>query len=356
MKVLHGYLLRRVGMQVLGVLALLAGMMQVLDLMDVTTDVLDRQLGVAGLLRYAVLRLPSEATLALPLSVLLGSMSAFYLMARNHEIVAIRSAGYSLMRILRVLLPLPVVLAVAQFAISDHVVPASENALKTWWDAHAPADQNPRAVWVQTAEGPVAFDWASPDGTRLRGLRIYPRDARHLPAARIAAREAVWTKGRWHLEQVETLRLDHATPQRTVQAGIVWQGQLRPADVMQLDLARPRLSSMTLIDVIAGERPATQPLSYYRMSLYHAFAAPLAPFVMLLLALPPARMLTRGGGSDAGKLVGVGLGLGLAYLLCDGILAALGASGRIPALAAALAAPLFFIALGFTLARILDRT
>ncbi len=356
MKVLYGYLLRRVGMQILGVLVLLAGMMQVLDLMDVTTDVLDRQLGVAGLLRYAVLRLPAEAALALPLSVLLGAMLAFYVMARNHEIVAIRSAGLSLMRILGVLLPLPILLAVAQFAVSDRVVPASEKVLKTWWDAHAPAGQQPKAAWVQTASGPLAFDWASPDGKRLRGLRLYPRDANHQTASRIAAREAVWSDGAWHLEQVETLEIGDDGPHRTTQPIAVWKGQLRPADVMQVDQARPRLSSMTLIDVIAGERPATQPLSYYRMSLYHAFAAPLAPFVMLLLALPPARMLTRGGGSDAGRLVGMGLVLGLAYLLCDGMLAALGASGRIPALAAALAAPLGFAALGLLLVKALDRT
>jgi len=41
-----------------------------------------------------------------------------------------------------------------------------------------------------------------------------------------------------------------------------------------------------------------------------------------------------------------GLGLGLAFLLVDGMIAALGTSGRLPPLTTALAAPLLFGAIG----------
>ena len=71
----------------------------------------DRNLGIAGILHYAVLRLPGELIVALPLAALLGSMSAFYAMARSREITALRSAGVGLRRMLVFLIPVPIVLA-----------------------------------------------------------------------------------------------------------------------------------------------------------------------------------------------------------------------------------------------------
>jgi lipopolysaccharide export system permease protein len=65
---------------------------------------------------------------------------------------------------------------------------------------------------------------------------------------------------------------------------------------------------------------------------------------MLLLALPAARGLPRRSDGSAALLLA--LGLGLAFLLCDGFMGALGTSGRVPALVAALAAPLLFSAIG----------
>jgi lipopolysaccharide export system permease protein len=75
-----------------------------------------------------------------------------------------------------------------------------------------------------------------------------------------------------------------------------------------------------------------------------SFVAPLAPFIMLLLALPAARGLPRR--SDGSGALLLALGLGLAFLLCDGFMSALGTTGRVPAAVAALTAPLLFSAVG----------
>ena len=91
-RVLGPYLRKRVAVSIIGLLAALTGLMQLLELLDVTTDVLNRNLGVTGIVHYAVLRLPGEMAVALPLAALLGSMSAFYAMARSREITALRSA------------------------------------------------------------------------------------------------------------------------------------------------------------------------------------------------------------------------------------------------------------------------
>lgn len=352
--VLANYVRRRIAMQTLGLLLFLTGLMQVLELMDITDDVLERNLGLRGLFHYAMLRLPSEIVLSLPLSILLGTMSAFYAMARSHEVVAIRSSGVSLRRMLVMLLPVPLVLALVQFFMSDRLVPVTEQSLKAWWDSTAPAEENPTPRWVRTADGPVSIDTASANGRQLKGVRIYLRDDDGMFQRRVLATSATWQNGGWELHEVTELAVFDGRIERNGAPDRPWKVNLRPDDVIRLDVMQPHLSSMMLADVIAGERVASQPHSYYQTVLFRAFTAPLGTFIMLLLAMPPARAVSRRGGGGGDLLVA--LGLGLAYLLCDGILSSLGTSGRIPALAAALFAPIIFAGIGMTQLTLADRS
>ena len=57
--ILRRHILRLVGTRVMAALVVLVSILQILDLLDVTTDILQRRLGVAGVFYYATLRLPS---------------------------------------------------------------------------------------------------------------------------------------------------------------------------------------------------------------------------------------------------------------------------------------------------------
>ena len=85
----------------------------------------------------------------LPLSALLGTMTAMHSMARNLEITTVRCAGISLLRIFAYLLPVALALAAVQFAIAERVLPQTENALKEWWSATAPSGE------ASTRSGPT---------------------------------------------------------------------------------------------------------------------------------------------------------------------------------------------------------
>jgi lipopolysaccharide export system permease protein len=351
--VLPGYFRRRVGVQVLALLAVLTALLQMLELLDMTTEVLKRDLGLRGLLYYAALRVPAEVVLMLPIAVLLGTMTAMHSMARNLEITTIRCAGVSLMRIFGYLLPVPLLFAALQFAMAERVLPQTENTLKEWWSESTPAGESATRLWVNTDRGPVSIDGVSADGKHLRGLRLYVRNADAMIESRLAAADAQWDGQVWRLDTVTDLRIADGRLQRVREPTRVWETNLKPDDVLRLDVARPRLSSMMLADVIAGARVGTQPLSYYRTVLYRSFTAPFAVFVMLLLALPTACSQPRGRAGSREMLYG--LGLGLAFLLCDGIVGALGTSGRMPPLTTALAAPLLFGAIGLLRLRIYER-
>lgn len=350
--VFGAHLRRRVATQILALLAVLTALMQLLELLDVTTDVLDRHLGVGGIVHYAALRLPSEMMLALPLAVLLGTMSVFYSMARTLEVTALRASGVSVTSMVRSLWPVPLFLVVLHIALSQSLVPVAEARLKSWWDETAPPEEAPEVRRVQTSAGLVSFERNTPDGRFLTNVRIYERGGDGLLTVRMIARRAEWTGDDWRLSSIEEFRVQDGLVNRQSQALRHWLVNLRPADVVRLDVAQPHLSSLMLVDVIVGERVGTQPLAYYRTVLLRSFTAPLAIFIMLLLAAPPATMMVRGGGSG-GLLLALGLGLG--FLLFDGIMSALGTGGRVPAWAAAVTAPALFIVIGLIQLNACDR-
>lgn len=346
------YLCRRVGMQILALLTVLTAMMQLLELLDVTTDIFERGQGVGGLLYYALLRLPAELGLALPVAVLLGTMTSLNTMARTLEISAMRASGVSFTRMLAYLLPVLLVFTLLQVALVQVVLPRAEIALKQWWNASTPAEEVTKSLWAHTRGGLVSIDSISPDGLQLKGIRVYASEA-GLLTSRLRADRAHWDGRVWQLEDVTELRVEASGVKRLHDDALVWQTNLHPEEVLRLGVARPYLSTIMLADVIVGSRVGSQPLSYYQTALYRSFAAPLVVFIMLLLALPTAATLTRGGGGGSAMLIALALGLG--FLLFDGIVASLGASGQLAPWVTALAAPLLFISIGLWRLRACER-
>ncbi len=349
---LPAYLRRRIGLQILALLAVLTAMMQLLELLDVTTEIFERGQGLGGLMYYALLRIPAELGLALPLAVLLGSMMVMNSMARHLEIMAMRASGVSLKRMLRHLLPLLVIIAILHAALLQAVLPRVEVELKRWWNASAPTEEVTAPLWVHTRGGPVSIETISPDGQRLKGVHLYVHQS-GLLTSRTVASAAHWDGQAWQFEDVTELRINAAGVQRIHDNTREWQTNLQPDEVLRLNVARPYLSTMMLAEVIAGARIGSQPRSYYQTALYRSFTAPFGVFIMLLLALPTAATLTRGSGGGGAMLLALVLGLG--FLLFDGILASLGSSGQLPPLVTALGAPLLFGLIGLVRLQLCER-
>jgi lipopolysaccharide export system permease protein len=258
------------------------------------------------------------------------------------------------MRMLGYLLPMMLVLAVLQFALSERVLPKVEVDLKEWWSATAPADEEKSRLWAHTNNGTVSIESTSPDGRVLKGIRVYVRNDAGLIASRLTAAEARWDGENWQLVKSSEVRIGEEKVAHIRDETRAWKTNLRPDDVLRLDNQRPRLSSIMIAEVIAGARAGTQPHRYYQTVFYRSFTAPLGVFVMLLLALPAAASLPRS--ANAGRQMVTGLVLGLGFLLCDGIVAALGTSSRWSPLVIALSAPVLFTAIGLLRLRACERT
>lgn len=343
---LGGYLLKLVGSRILIALLVLVGILQILDLLDVTNDILDRDLGAAGVGYYAMLRLPRLIEQAAPLAVLAGALFAFGKLAGDSAVTAMRSTGISAYRITMMAIPAALVLALTQLAIGLQIAPRTDSMLSDWWQASTPKDKakTVEPVTFRVGDEIVVAVPRDPDGRGLEKVTIYRRDANGRLVQRTNAQAAVFENERWRLVEPRFESLGTASVAEGQARSMDWTENLRPSDVRMLAAGETTVTAAEASRALAGGL-SVRPRTYYDTQLQRAWAAPVACLVMLLLAAPASLANFRGGGAT---LMVQCLAAGLLYLVFDGAFTALGENGAAPPILAAWAAPTMFAALGVT--------
>ncbi len=331
-------------------LLVLIGLLQIVDLFEATSDVLERGLGLAGIVQYELLRLPAMVEQILPVSVLIGALTCFTGLARNSEMAALRATGFTIYQVVAQLIPAAALVAALHFVIADQIVPRSERAFTTWWNAHPPLHPNPdetatrtKTVWFRNGPDLIYAEAASADGRRLDRVRIYHREPDGRLSERLTAKSAsLGLDGRWRLSAAQELDVAPTTLRTSSLPDRTWDTDLSPADVVSVFSPSDRISSGKALRDSRGDRPANKSPAFYLTRLQRAIAEPLGVLVMVLLAAPAALAQQR---SNQGTLLLFSLASGLLFLMVDGILTALGQTNVLPPILAAWAGPALFAAL-----------
>ncbi|HEV2365542.1 MAG TPA: LptF/LptG family permease [Caulobacteraceae bacterium] len=338
---LSAYLTRMMLVRTAAAAAALLGLLQLIDLLERTSDILARG-GVLQIFRFMALRLPFMFQQAAPFAVLAGAIFAFSQLARNSELVVMRITGLSLWQIFKRTLPVALSFAVLDMVVADQVTPRAEQALASWWVASAPgAKQAPAPRWFRIGDDIVVVRSASPSGDTLSGVSVYERDHSKALTRRIQAASATKEANGWRLHDVTITDLDQARAQATTAGAMDWRTPLQANDVARLFSSAYEITSGAALRSLFGKGPVNKSPSEFKTRLYRTVAEGFAPIIMLLLALPTALGHAR---SNRTAPVIFGLGCGLLYLVVDGLLTAMGQTGTLPPFAAAWGAPIGFAA------------
>ena len=132
------YVMRTVALRILAAAAILLAILQILDLLDVTTEILDRGLGLGGVAYYATLRFPRLLEQVAPLSVLAGGLFAFSQLARESAVIAMRATGVSVYRLVGMAAPAAAAMMLLDYATVELIAPRTAPILEAWWRDTAP--------------------------------------------------------------------------------------------------------------------------------------------------------------------------------------------------------------------------
>ncbi len=345
---LDRYVLRLFLVRTIFAFVVLISLVQVLELLDMTTPILQRGLGLAGIGHYSLLRLPGMFEQICPLGVLVGSLFTFTQMARTSEMVVIRATGANIYRVLRMMAPVAIGVAVLDFAIASEVSPRTQDALVHWMAITAPPAKAkpPKQHWFRLGKDLILVGAVTEDGGRLSNVRIYHRDAAGLLVQEIAAPVATPEPHGWRLRGATTVQVKGDRSTVSGPADTDWRTPLTSSDVVRLFRSTDEVATSVAAGALARITPIDRSPGYYKPRLNRTFAAPLAALVMLLLSAPAALSSLR---SDQGaRLMLFGLGSGLLFMVADGLLTAMGETSAVPAFLAAWSAPLAFTALAVT--------
>lgn len=338
------YVLRTVATRILGAALILMSILQILDLLDVTTDILDRGLGLAGVAYYAALRLPRLFEQVAPIAVLAGGLFAFSQLARESAVVAMRSTGISGYRIVAMAAPAAVAVMLLDALCGQVLAPRADPTLADWWANTTPVAERkaPAPRTFRAGADLVIGANASADGRQIADLTIFRRDAKGILVEKVETSKASFDGHRWTLDKPTTTRFAGDLAQTSTAASTTWPTALRPQDVQGLfgdDSAPTAASARRALQNGGSDRPE----SFYATHFQAAFASPFVSLVMLMLSAPVALANFRSG--QGAVLLTAGLGAGLLFLVANGMLTALGESGALSPFLAVWAAPAIFGAL-----------
>jgi len=266
--------------------------------------------GLLALTKYVLLIQPRRLYEFFPTAALLGATVGLSYLAASSELVAMRAAGVSLLRIVGSVMKVGMLFVVAGLLIGEFVVPVSEDmaergraeALQTGFRVKG------TGLWFRNAQEFINVGEVLPDHSMLR-VHIYRFDDRMNLRTHGFAQRAEYAHDAWQLRQVRESRLSSTGVTTRVLASMPWTSPLTPEDMAVFTVRPEGLSALHLFRYIQHLRTNRQETGRYELALWQKLLLPFSTAVMLMLAIPFVFTQQRSGGMGQKVFLGIMLGL-----------------------------------------------
>ncbi len=275
-----------------------------------------------------------------PFVALIATLVSLGILSKNNEDTAFKASGVSLHRLSAPVLAAAGFAALLSFALGEYVLPISVQREARYRNiiygrpvdygvARTPAERN----WRFASDGRI---WHQEESDPRKGLLISPSvfefDKDFDLVRRDGAREASWNGKEWVFRQGWTRTFGDAT-QTAYQTYLEKAVAGDPPRSFTQDRRTPDQMRWRELQRYARRLKASgYPTGDLETALYSKFSAPALVPLMALLAVPFAFRIGRRG-ALAG--IGVGLALGMGFLIATAFFTKLGDVGALPALLAA---------------------
>ena len=353
MNTLERYLARTLIGSTLLVLVVLMALNAFVVFIAELEDVGEGRYGLALALFYVLLRTPQAAYEIFPIAVLLGALFGLGALAANRELIVMRAAGMSVVRIAVAALKGGVLLMLLCVLLGDLVAPPAETYARDMRAAAQAGEQGTVRVdghlWLRDGDHYINIEQLPAAGL-ADGVRFYRLEQGRLVAAARAER-ARFTGDGWALEGFAETRFE--APGTIVQRddSVRWQTRIDP-DIVSLFVVTPE--SLTIpglaryINYLEGNDLDT---GAYEVALWNKIVAPVTTLVMVLLAVPFVFGPLRSAG--AGQRLVIGVMVGIVYYAANTMLVGSGQVwGLPPALTAWAPTVILALAAGWAIRRV----
>ena len=323
----------------------------IVDLIDHLNNFLAAGTPPLDISRYYLNYIPYIVVLTTPIAMLLATMFTIGSMGSANELMAMRSAGISVYRIMWPLLRTGVFISLVVLLLAELVVPGANTRRSDIMQTRASLpNRHNRHICRQDASGmtlyAARYDVHGKFAENVTLVRIGPD---HTPIRRIDAAIMEWDAEGWRLRNVTdrfmvngAFRLASRPDMRLPSL------RLRPADLARFDKKPEEMAWLELSDHIRRTRMVGDDASRWIVDLHLKLSVPFANVLMIWIGFPVAARSWRGGRAT---YIGLSLLIAFIYFVCIRSGQALGRSGDLDPVIAAWFPNLLFLIVGAGLFR-----
>jgi len=335
---------------VLLVLLALAGLFEFIAELDDTQG--DYQ--TPQVILYSLLRLPQLAFEMLPIAALIGSLLALGGLASNSEIIVMRAAGLSVMRLAGMVGVAGMTMLILAGLLGEFIGPPLDYFARNMRQearSEQSDDRLGKEAWVRDGRVFLHFERVSSDYD-FGSIYLYRfNELNELESIARADNSGIDENDNWVLQNFQETRFEDDGVQ-VVEESLAVQSFDIDAEVLGISLVKPQsLSGRGLVSYIGYLKRNSLDANRYETELWYRISRTTAVVIMPLLALAFVFGSLRTGGAGARLMIGVVIGL--AYYLASEMLAN---SGQVyslnPAVSAWLPAGVLLIVTIFALNRV----
>lgn len=353
------YIARRFALTVLTVFAGFFVLLYLIDMIEEIRRFADADIGLGAAAELALLNTPQAVYRVLPMILILASIALFLALARSSELVVIRAAGRSALRLL--VSPLITTLLIGTLAVAalNPIVAGTAKRYETLANRYKLGDGNVLSVsreglWLRQGgpEGQTVIHAArsNTDGTTLFDTNFLTFADASGPVARIDAARAELGDGAWMLTDAKEWRFDRGT---NPELEAVRHPTLRLPSDLTRDQIRDSFGTPATIAIwelpafIAGLENAGFSARKHNVWFQMELALPLLLMAMVLVGAGFTMRHARSG--RTGMMVLLAIISGFAIFLLRNFAQVLGENGQIPVILAAWSPPVATMLLSLTL-------
>lgn len=352
MRILDRYVLREFVVFTSMGLSALVVIWLVVDIFEKLDTFIDHSAALKHVLLYYAYGLPMVLILVLPTSLLLGCLLALGHLTKSKEIVAMRSAGLSLMRIYTSILFFSIAISVVSFGLGGFAAPHSTSRKQDVWDYEIMNRVRPTVLqrsnvhYLGKAGRVYLIKTYDVKAKKMRDVVVQDFSGGTL-VRRIDARQCVWEGDKWLFTAgyVRTFGSEGEEAESFAARSFPEITEV-PDDFAKMERTTEEMNILQFARYtkrVAQSGGNTQKLN---VEFHTKMAFPFANLIVVLIGASLAGAVHRGG-----IAIGSGLALTISFLYYGFIRAgeALGNSGTLPAPLAAWIGNAFFLTLGLVL-------
>lgn len=292
------------------VFAVLLALFTFFEFVDKLDDVGRANTGISDVLRYLLLTSPRKMYELFPMAALLGTTLGLSSLAVDSELIAMRAAGVSLLRIVGAVAKVGGVFVLVAVLIGELVAPITEDLAQRGRaeKLRIGIQQDNAGVWLRDDFAFINIGEVLPDLSVLK-INIYQFDDKNALRVQTYADSGRFEDGKWRLRGVSQSVITDKKVSISQRETEEWISAIEPQTLGVFAVKPEGLSALNLSRYIRHLARNNQETARYKLALWYKLVSPLTTGVMVVLAIPFVFMPLRSSGMGFRLFIGIMLGL-----------------------------------------------